>query len=280
MKKILKYFPFILFFFLFTTQNLPAQGKWEFGFHYSQWSIDILGSLIEDGISDALEENLRDNFLEEIQQDHPYLEETSYNQEVDFDSGGDNYGFEIRWYPKGEYGSFSLGLSIEKTTMRVSLPSLSTSMSLQDQVTQETASFRGDASGAQFKMSPLSFHLSFRWDIKPSSKIHPYFTFGVGMAGGSAIEEGIYSVTWSGDLEVEGEPPEHYEGTEEKTLKELKEEIEEDEEDGEDFFLPGILPFIQLNFGVKGELAKNLYLLIDVGIWNGFLIRGGLSFRI
>lgn len=280
MKKTLKYFPFLLFFMLFTAQNLPAQGKWEIGFHYSQWSIDILGSLIEDGISEALEEDLRDNFLEEIQKDYPDLAETSYDQEVEFDSGGDNYGFEIRWYPKGQYGSFSLGLSIEKTTMRVSLPKLSANMSLQDQMTNETANFQGDASGVQFEMKPLSFHLSFRWDINPTKRIRPYVTFGVGMAGGGAIEEGTYSVTWSGDLEIEGELPEHYEGEEEKTLKELKDEIEEDEEDGDEFFLPGFLPFIQLNFGVKGELTRNVYLLIDAGIWDGFLIRGGLAFRL
>jgi len=277
MKKILRIFLLLLVFWFFSIPNLTAQGKWEFGFHYSQWSIDILRGMIEDGLNDALENDLKDSFLEEIQQDHPELEETAYEQEISFDSGGNNYGFEIRWYPGGQYGSFSVGLSVEKTTMRVSLPNLSTNLTLRDTITSETGTFQGDASGAQFEMKPLSFHLSFRWDIKPSWRVRPYITFGFGAATGAAIENGKYDVSWSGDLYIEGEEPEYYEGTESKTLKELK---DEQEAEGEDFFLPSFLPFIQLNFGIKGAISDNVFALVDVGIWNGFIIRGGIGIRI
>jgi hypothetical protein len=44
-------------------------------------------------------------------------------------------------------------------------------------------------------------------------------------------------------------------------------------------FLP-IIPIIQLNLGIKGEIIKGFYILIDFGIWNGFLLRGGIAFRI
>jgi len=277
MKRIFAVFSFLSVLLLFSTSSLPAQGNWEIGFHYSQWSIDILRSMIEDGIGDALETNLKNNFLDEIRKDYPNLEEVSYNQDISFDSGGDNYGFEIRWYPGGYYGSFSLGLSVEKTTMRVSLPQLSADLALKDSITSKTASFKGDASGAKFEMKPLSFHLSFRWDIYPSGTVHPYITFGVGAATGTAIENGKYSVSWSGDLAIEGEAPEQYKGSEEKTLKELK---DEQEAEGNEFFLPGFLPFIQLNVGVKAAFSDNFHALLDVGIWNGFLIRGGISIRL
>lgn len=266
-----------LFLLIFPSQHLRAQGHFEFGFHYSRWSIDILRGIIEEGISDALEEDMRDEFLEELQNDHPSLKEINYSQSVSFDSEGDNYGFEIRWYPGGQNGSFSLGFSIEKTTMNVSLPEVSASMTLEEEVTGKSADFQGAVRNAQFEISPLSFHLSFRWDIKPSWKVRPFITFGLGAASGTALEEGQLTATWSGDLTIEGETPEHHSGSESKTLKELKDEMEEE---GEDFFLPGFLPFIQLNFGIKGALSDNFHVLIDAGVWNGFIIRGGIAIRI
>ncbi len=268
-----------LFSLIFSSQNLRAQGHFEFGFHYSQWSIDILKNWIEDSLSEELEENLRDEFLEKLQEDHPGLREISYSQEVSFDSGGDNYGFEIRWYPGGHNGSFSIGLSIEKTTMRVSLPEVSASMTLEleEENITKSASFQGAVSNAQFEMSPLSFHLSFRWDIKPSWKVRPYMTLGLGAASGTALEEGTLSAAWSGDLNIEGEALEQYSGSESKTFKELKDKAEEE---GEDFFLPSFFPFIQLNVGLKAALSENFHLLIDAGVWDGFLIRGGIAIRL
>ena len=61
-----------------------------------------------------------------------------------------------------------------------------------------------------------------------------------------------------------------------KTLKEWKDELEGKEED---LFIPGFIPFIQLNVGLKGEVTDNIHLLVDAGIWNGFLLRGGIAFR-
>ena len=275
-QKTIKTIPAVLFLFILAVSHLSAQGHFEFGFHYSRWSIDILRGMIEEGISDALETDLKDQFLEDIQSDHPSLKETSYSQDITFDSSGNNFGFEIRWYPGGHDGSFSIGFSVEKTSMTVSLPEVSASLNLKDDLTQEEASFQGDASG-KFVIKPLSFHLSFRWDIIPSSVVHPYITFGFGAAGGTALEEAEVTYSYSGDLTVTGEDPEHYEDEEKKSLKELKDELEEE---GEDFFLPGFVPFIQLNLGLKGRLSENLYILVDAGIFNGFLIRGGIALRL
>lgn len=274
-KNILKFILLFLLLMTFFSLNLPAQGHFEFGVHYSSWSIDVLRAFIEEGIGNALENDLKDKFLEDLRQDYPSMVETSYEQDISFDSGGHNYGVEIRWYPQGENGSFSLGISVEKTYMRVSLPQLAASMSLRDQDTDKAATFQGKVDGAKLEMDPLSFHLSFRWDINPSWRVRPYITFGVGAATGAALKEATYSFSYSGKLNIEGEKPEVYEGSDSKTLQQLKEEIEEEEE----FFLPSFLPFIQLNFGLKGEITKNLYLLVDAGLWNGFLIRGGTAVR-
>jgi len=274
-RKIAKILPVFLFLSLIFVQYLPAKGHWEFGVHYSQWSIDILRSMIEEGISDSLETDLKDKILEDIQKDYPELREKIYNQGVRFDSGGNNYGFEIRWYPAGQQGSFSLGLSVEKTTMRISLPEVSADLSVENSITQEVSNFKGNANG-EFLLKPLSFHLSFRWDILPSMRIRPYITFGIGAATGTALEEGELSYSYSGDLKIEGEEPEHYESSEKKSIKQLKDELEEE---GEEFILPGFLPFIQFSFGLKGAISDNLHILVDAGIWDGLLIRGGIAIR-
>ncbi len=274
-QKVLKTLPAFFLLLMFFTPSLSAQGRFEFSFHYSSWSIDILRSLIEEGISDSLETDLKDAFLDDIRVDHPGMQETSYDQDISFDSSGDNFGFEIRWYPGGQNGSFSLGLSVEKTTMKVALPEISASLALEDQDTSETADFQGSANG-EFLIKPLSFHMSFRWDIKPSWRVHPYITFGLGASTGTALKEAEVTWSYTGDLNRTGHDPEHFEGGETKSLQELKDELEAE---GEDFFLPGFLPFIQLNMGLKGVLTPNLHVLVDAGIWDGFLIRGAVALR-
>lgn len=260
--------------------TLPAQsqtkGHWEFGFHYSRWSINFLRSAIEDGLSDALETDLKDQILEDIQTDYPFLMEKDYSQEIEFDSAGDNYGFEVRYYPGGEKGSFSIGLSVEKTTMRVSLPEVSAQMTLTDGFTPQDARFSATSQG-EFLFKPWSFHLSLRWDIFPSSVVHPYITLGFGAATAAALEDAEVSYSYSGELSVPGEGSEQYSDSVNKSIKELKEEMEAE---GEEFFLPGFVPFFQLNLGLKAVLTPNIHLLVDAGVWNGFLIRGGVSFRL
>lgn len=261
---------------LFLALPVRSQGRWEFGFHYSRWSVNLLRGIIEDGIGEAMETELRDEILAEIQSDYPRLVDTDYSQSVDFDSSGDNFGFEARWYPGGHKGSFSLGLSVEKTSIKVSLPSITTAMGLRDQVTSQTGDFQA-AAGGEFSLRPLSFHLSFRWDIVPSSIVHPYITLGFGAATGTALEEAVVTYEYSGDLSVPGYPPKQYGESVSKSLKQLKDELEEE---GEDFFLPGFIPFIQLNLGLKAVLSPNIHLLVDAGVWNGFLLRGGIAFRL
>jgi opacity protein-like surface antigen len=270
----------LVFGIVLVVMALPAQsqtkGHWDFGFHYSRWSINLLRSAIEEGLSDALETDLRDQILEDIQADYPNLIETSYNQEVQFDSGGDNFGFEVRYYPGGENGSFSIGLSVEKTSMRVSLPEVSASLSLEDGITQQEAHFNA-SSTAEFLFKPWSFHLSFRWDLFPSSVVHPYITLGVGAATASALENAKVSYSYTGELFIPGEAAEQYSDSVNKSIKELKDEMEAE---GEEFFLPGIFPFLQLNLGLKAMITPSIHLLVDAGIWNGFLIRGGVSIRL
>ncbi len=270
-RNALKIMPIFLLVLFALNFNLFAQGHFELGFHYGRWNINILGNLVENAISDALETEVRDTILEEIQKDYPDLQDPIYSQSVDFDSSGYNYGFEIRWYPSGQEGSFSLGLSVEKTKMEVELLEISADMDFFD------GSTFGGTAGGDVILNPLTFHLSFRWDILPTSRVHPYITFGVGAATFSSIENDEVSYFWSGELNIPGETSETYDGGEVKTLKQIKDDLEEEDED----FLPlTFLPFIQLNLGLKGKITENIHLMVDAGIWNGFMLRGGIAIRL
>jgi hypothetical protein len=269
LRNVIKILPAFFLVFLTLSPNLAADGHFEFSFHYGTWNLDLLGNLVEDSLSEALESAFEEVILEEIQDEYPFLQDPVYEHTVEFDSGGNNYGFEVRWYPGGHDGSFSLGVAVEKTKMDVELTEVVMDMSFDD-----GSFFDGLASG-DIELNPLTFLLSVRWDILPSSPVHPYITLGVGAASYSSIQDDVVSYIWMGDLDVAGGPTETYEESGTKTIDEIKEDLDEDE----DFPLT-VLPFIQLNLGLKAKVTPNIHLMVDAGIWNGFIIRGGLAIRL
>lgn len=259
-----------------TGSLLQAQGKWEFGFHYSRWSLNLIKPYVEDSLNESVATDLKDKFLSDIRADYPSLVERGYSQRTVFDSSGDNYGAEVRYYPGGRNGSFSVGLSVERTSMKVGLPEASSTLDLEESISHRTGTFQGNASG-EFLLKPTSFHLSVRWDILPSAGLHPYVTVGVGASTARAIDTGRFAYTYTGMLSVPGGPSREYSGGESKTLRQL---IDEQKAEDEEFVLPvNFVPFFQLNLGLKGRLTENIHLLVDAGVWDGFLLRAGLAFR-
>ena len=251
---------------------LMAQGHFEFGGHYGRWSLNLLGNTAEKLLNDATKDEIQDRILTDIQDSYPGLTLTSYDQALDFNSSGDNFGFGFRFYLGGLRGSFSLGLSVEKSTFKV-LPTATALMQLQDMGTLETATFNGIADASAI-IKATSFLLTFRWDIFPSAVVHPYITFGGGISTAKALDDSILSYSYSGQLSGSAIPPETVEGSDTKTLRELKDEA------GTDFKLPNFLPFIQLNLGLKARLTKSIHVLVDAGIFDGFIISGGLAVRL
>ncbi|MGQ9619078.1 MAG: hypothetical protein ACUVUG_08990 [Candidatus Aminicenantia bacterium] len=228
--------------------------KWEFNIHYGTWSINLAKTVIENSVGESVDEEIRNDIFDK----HPGLQELSYNRDFDFDSSGNNIGFEIRYYPAGQNGSFSFGFSVEKTKIKVSLQG-NVSMDF----TNNSYS-RLDGSG-EFVLEPLSYNLSFRWNIFPSSIVHPYIGFGFGIAplnGNFKYEmNGRFYNADTGTLEIDSI-------SDNRNLNDI-----------EDIPLK-IIPILQLNLGLKGRISKNVHLHIDGGMWNGLLIRGGISIRI
>lgn len=256
---------------------LTAQGgHFELSGHYGRWSLNLLGNTAERLLNDALDTELQDRILESIQADYPSLTLTAYEQSLTFDSSGDDFGACFRWYPRGHNGSFSLGVSVEKSTFNV-LPTAAAHMDLQDQGTLETATFAGTAEASAI-VKATSFLLTFRWDIIPRAVVHPYITFGGGISTSKALDDSSVAYAYSGQLSGSAIPTGTVEGSETKTLRELRDEALADEEN--DFPIPNFIPFIQLNLGLKVRLMKSLHLFVDGGVFNGFMATGGIAIRI
>ncbi|MGZ5497951.1 MAG: hypothetical protein ACXWHI_04450 [Candidatus Aminicenantales bacterium] len=256
---------------------LMAQGgHWEFGGHYGRWTLDILGSKANELLNDALDTELRDRILETIQEDHPSLSLTNYQQTINFDSSGDDFGASIRWYPGGRRGSFSLGVSVEKSKFKI-VPAAAVLMQLQDQVSSQTATFDGTADATAI-LKAMSFLLTMRWDIFPSKAVHPYITFGGGISTSKALDDSSVAYSYSGQLTGNAVSPQTVSGSEAKTLRQLRDDAMNDDEN--DFPIPNFLPFIQLNLGLKVRLTKMVQVLVDIGVFDGFMASAGLAIRL
>jgi len=263
--------------FLAGAPVLIAQGgHFEFGGHYGRWTLDILGNTAVKLIDDVTADELQGAIEEEIQSLYPNLYSTQFAQVIDFNSSGDNFGASIRWYPGGRRGSFSLGLSVEKSSFKV-LPTSAVHMDLEDMATSDVATFDGDAEG-QALIKAMSFLLTFRWDLFPTKSISPYITFGGGISTPKALDDSTAAYSFSGQLVGDSIPAQTIDGSETKTLRELRDEALEEEET--DFPIPNFIPFLQLNLGLRARLTKGLSVLVDAGVYDGFMVSAGIALRI
>jgi hypothetical protein len=237
-------------------------GYWEVEVHFSGWSIDPAKRFFESSLTEKVCNEVRTNVFDKLtgifgtsptRSDRP-----NYGCDLDLDSEGSNYGLEIRFYPLGRRGSFSLGLSLEKTHIKIPV---------QGQVTETYAdgSQATVEADAYVETSPLTTNLSFRWDFAPSWRVTPYFVFGLGVGSLSGEAKYQYTGTY-----VRGSDQLSIEGGETKTFDDLREE--------EDIELT-LFPLLHLALGVKGEIHSGLMGKAEIGFWDGLIFRAGLAFR-
>jgi len=115
-----------------------------------------------------------------------------------------------------------------------------------------------------------------RWEFLPSRAISPYLTIGAGISTSSSFLNASYQYEYSGTLTLPDSSTEQYSDSDRKTLRQIKDERLAE---GKDFTL-NFLPILQFNLGLRARLSRALNLVADVGIFDGFLFRGGLSIRL
>ena len=94
-------------------------GKFEIGLHYSSWSLNALANWFAEELSDRVGREIRDEVYRHVRDEYAGIYNTDYEHDMAFDSDGNNYGMEFRFYPKGKGSRFSIGFSIEKNRMNM-----------------------------------------------------------------------------------------------------------------------------------------------------------------
>jgi len=234
-------------------------GYWEVEAHFSGWTIDTAKGMFESDLNKKVANEVRDDFTDKLRQIYGgSLAPSSYEAKLSMDSSGSNYGLGIRFYPLGRRGSMSIGLSFEKTHIKVPV---------KGQVTQRYAdgSEATVEADAYVETSPFTTNLSFRWDFVPSWRVTPYFVFGLGFGPLQGEAKYAYAGTYrrGGDqLSIDG--------GETKTFDELREEGDIEL----DLFL-----LLHAALGIKGEIIPGLMAKAEVGFWDGLIFRAGLAYR-
>jgi hypothetical protein len=273
--KFFRLLPAFLLVLLLPAPGLVAQGHFEFGFHYSGWNLNIIKNLVNDAF-DNLAEEFVNSTEEDIQAENPDYYVEDWNSDSDFTANGSNWGLEMRWYPRGHDGSFSLGLSVEKTTMNLTLERASVNVSLRSYISELGGTADINASGG-FVIKPTAFMFSMRWNIRPVWRFSPYFQLGFGFASINALKKAELSYDSNYTFIVPGEEDDIGSESEKKTL----EEIDDEREEGEDSMFEGIpvLPFFNMVIGLRARIVQNVHLIFESGIFDGFIYRAGLSIR-
>ena len=242
-----------------TVQKSTLSDKFEIGIHYGPWTLKPISNYFEDDLLDEISQEIRDKIREELTDKYPQLVESDYEDELAFSTSGSNFGVEIRYFPKGREGSFSLGFSLERTRIRARV---------EGPVIQEytDGTFAQVDSFAYITTNPLTTNISFRWDINPKWRVSPFFVMGFGVAAliGEAGYEYSGTYVWSGPNEEIGD-------SDDRTFKEWEEEA--------DTNIPNIFYLIQLQLGVRARIVPRVSVNAELGIWDGFVFRIGVFYR-
>jgi len=234
-------------------------GKLEIGVHYGYWTLDLIKGLFEADITQSLSDEIADEIKIKINESGHDIVKFSHDHNLVFGSSGSVYGFELRFYPGGRYSSFSLGVSIEKTHMEATVEG-------PVNVQFNDGSYAEMNAVGLVELNPLFTNLSFRWDIKPSWVVTPYFVLGLGVAA----LNGEVSYNYNGTY-YWAEGTESHEDEETRDIKEAEEYT--------DFNMPNILPLLQISLGIRAEVIQHLHLKAEAGIWDGFILRAGLAYK-
>lgn len=234
-------------------------GRWEVEFHFSGWSLNPAETLLQENLADRVSDDILEDVTDQLNAHYAgRLVPAGSENNLALSSSGSNYGLGVRYYPQGKQGSFSVGFYLEKTNITISM---------EGAVTQ----YYADGSEATVDgtstvtTNPLTGNLNFQWIVNPRWRVTPYFVFGLGFGP----FDGDYSFTYTGTYR-RGPNQVTVEGEDSKTLDQLREE----EEIELDLFL-----LLQAAIGVKGEIYKNIFVLGEIGFWDGLVFRGGVSYR-
>lgn len=239
--------------------SLP--GKLQIGIHYGPWTLKPFSNYFEDDLLEHLSKEIRKRVNTELETKLPFPvgdKVIDYNDELIFSTSGYNLGFEIRFFPKGPEGSFSLGLSVERTKINIKAEGPVN----QSYIEGVTSTVEGLG---YITTNPLTMNLSFRWDTNPSWRVSPYFVTGFGLA--ALLGEVGYE--WTGSAQYKNITLQTG-GSDILTLEEVEREAKEN--------IPNVFYLFQLNIGVRARITPHFYINGEIGFWDGMVFRAGVFY--
>ena len=249
-----------------TVKKSSLSGKLQIGIHYGPWTLKPFSNYFEDDLLREISKEIRERVNNAIFGGIPWGGlVTDYDDELVFGTSGHNIGFEIRFYPKGPEGSFSLGFSLERTKIKIKAEGPI------NQYYLEGASSTVEGLG-YITTDPLTMNLSFRWDTSPSWRVSPYFVVGFGLA--TLLGEVGYE--WTGTYQYKN-IIEQTDGSDTLTFQEV--EWQTGKSFSESFTnIPNIFYLFQLNVGVRARITPNFFINGEFGFWDGMVFRAGVSY--
>lgn len=224
--------------------------KIEFSLNKNYWNINHFKSLIDKAIQSSLEEEIEDKFQEDFPDE--ILKHLDYD--YDYRSRGDGMGFNVRIYPAGEYGIFSIGFSYTSFDAKISIDGNL------DQTFLSQSIFTGTAEG-EINFLIRAYLIDLSWEFYQHSKVRPYFSIGAGISplrgDLSYFAEGIFRSP-TGD--------EYYSASDETDFRDI-----------DDIKLSNI-PILALSTGIKYYFIDDFNIYADIGFFNGLMYKFGISY--
>ena len=235
-------------------------GHWEISGHYSRWTINPLISAFQGTLTDKLGNEIQNEIDKKLRQSHGGLVGAQFTPNLKIDSGGSNYGLELRYYATGWAGTFSFGASLESSTFSLTLTGTPEQIFTNGTVANANVT-------AEAKTVPIfTTNFSFRWEIG-HGRVRPYFTLGLGFGK----LDGTFSYNYSGTYRFSSIQEDIPAASVTKDFATLSQDI--------NFTIPKMFVILQLHFGLKIDIVKGFSLLGEAGLWDGLLLRGGLAYR-
>lgn len=242
-------------------RNYLLGGYWEIEIHYGRWGLQPALALFEKNLKKRIGAEIRRELTQFLSSRYGPLVESASEQQLSLQVEGWNEGLGLRYFSRGSAGSFSIGFSLEKTHLRLK----SSGSIRQNYINASSAEIEAEAF---IRADPVCGHISFRWDFNPHWRFSPYFIFGLGFGPFN----GNMGYNYTGIYKFYGYQ-DSIQDSQEKTFKEWQ------EEEASHINLQKII-LLQACLGLRVELFRGLGFLLEAGLWDGFLVRGGLAFRL
>ncbi len=236
-------------------------GYWEIEIHYGRWGLEPALSLFRKTLTKRIGSEVRREITDYLSSRYGGLVQAAYSQDLTLNVEGSNEGIGLRFYSQGERGAFSLGFSLERTHIRIETTGAIRQIFDNGSSAEVTAA-------AHVHANPVCGHLSFRWDFIPFGRVSPTFTLGLGFGP----LNGKMGYSYSGIYSFYNYQ-ESIRDSAEKTFEDWQ------KEQGSYISLKNLV-VLQLSLGARVEVFRGLLLQVEAGLWDGFLVRAGLAFRL